>query len=181
MNRRKRIILIILSALLIFSAAACGKSEENPKGEDNTPPASDVEQDPPAQEEPPSEDEEPDPNAPTEGWIPLSDETIKEIQQALYELDVFITPESAFSSPRFYYGTYNGYVILFYSGDICILHSVTVGTERFDYGNYFTIFAYKDGILHNMKDIYDNGGLTDEQISKIAQHHRSLYDTSIWS
>ena len=106
----KRIILIILSALLVLSVVACGKAEEKPKGEDNTPP---VEQDPPAQEKPPSEDEEPDPNAPTEGWIPLSDETIKEIQQAFYELDVFITPESAFSSPRFYYGTYNGYVVQF--------------------------------------------------------------------
>ena len=181
MKITKRIILIILSALLIFSAAACGKVEEKPKGEENTLPAGDVEQNPPAQEDPPSEDEEPDPNAPTEGWIPLSDETIKEIQQALYELHGFTTPESAFSSPRFYYGTYNGYVILFSEGQIDILHSVTVGTERFDHGSNFTIFAYKDGILHSMKDIYDNGGLTDEQISKIAQHHRSLYDTSIWS
>jgi len=169
MKITKRIILIILSVLLVLSAAACGKVDDEPKGEENTPP---VEQDPPAQEEPPSEDEEP---SEIEKYT-LPEDLRAEIDAA-YHAKYNDYPNWDFDdvAGAKYYGTYNGYAIVFVGGHTFAEEVETIGEEEFIYGQGFTIFAYKDGVLNLLSDVYyDQKGLTDEDIAKIAEYHRTL-------
>ena len=163
MKITKRIILIILSALLVLSAAACGKAEDDPKGEENTPP---VEQDPPAQEEPPSEIEK----------YTLPEDLRAEIDAA-YHAKYNDYPNWDFDdvAGAKYYGTYNGYAIMFSGSQAFELDVETIGKEEFIYGTGFTIYAYKDGVLNLLSDVYyDKKDLSDEDIAKIAEYHRAL-------
>ena len=78
-----------------------------------------------------------------------------------------------------YYGSYEGYDILFASQDICEITTETIGDIEFEHNFSFALYAYKDGRFHSLKDAYDSGLITDESLKKIGRNHaiieRKLY------
>ena len=174
MNRRKRIILIILSALLIFSVAACGKAEDAPKGEENTPP---VEQDPPAQEEPPSEDEEPSQEEPSDEnrikAYEFPEKLKKEIEDAMYDATGY--PEGSKLPTYIYYGTHSGYSLLYFPTPMDVSHCIYLHPYYKKYpiraGYYFEIHAYKDGAFFPIWEICKQGVFTAEDMEEIYNYH----------
>ena len=76
-----------------------------------------------------------------------------------------------------YYGTYNGYVVLFDEGPLCVMSSEKIGNETFKWGSNFSLYAYKDGQFHELSDVYDEGHINDGQIAQIAQVHKDYFST----
>lgn len=85
-----------------------------------------------------------------------------------------------------YYGTYNGYTVLFSSGMLAVLSEFQIGSYTFKWGSNCNLYAYKDGEFHQLSQVYEAGGITDQQIGEIAaahkayfsQHHNWDYDIS---
>lgn len=106
---------------------------------------------------------------------PLSNEAAKEVEDAWYaETGHTLTLND--DPGRFggmeYYGTCNGYVILFSPGDITVVTELKLGGETFRYPRGFSIFAYRDGVFYNPEYAYENEYLTRADIAVIAQRHR---------
>jgi hypothetical protein len=64
-----------------------------------------------------------------------------------------------------YYGTYNGYVVIYWRYPIAavIMNTVIDGIEL----SGAPIIAWKDGVFHDIKDLYEQGLLTREDILMI--------------
>ena len=73
-----------------------------------------------------------------------------------------------------YYGTYNGYIILFDHGDVCMFGEEKIGKEVFTYGYPIILYAYKDHQFHRLKYIYEQGLICDADIAAIAEKHRTF-------
>ena len=76
-----------------------------------------------------------------------------------------------FMPPMVYYGTHNGYVILFLDGQFTA-RDLRVGNEVFQYTSSFVIWAYKNNVFYELKEVYDNGDLRDCDLAIIAYQHR---------
>ena len=79
--------------------------------------------------------------------------------------------EGYLRGPR-YYGTYNGYVIIFRWGAAQSLWSIKIGKRTFKGGIEFRLFAYKDGEFHLLEDVYEQGLIGDDAIEEIWNTHR---------
>ena len=73
--------------------------------------------------------------------------------------------------PR-YYGTYNGYVILFREGYAEMEAHIVIADYKFRYSMEFRLFAYKSGEFHMLKDVYEQGFVSDETIKSIWEVHQ---------
>lgn len=74
-----------------------------------------------------------------------------------------------------YLGTYNGYVVLFAPGTADMVYWITIGNYTFDYHCGFDLYGYKDGIFHELKDLY-NQGLVDDTDIQSAWEAKEGYD-----
>lgn len=70
-----------------------------------------------------------------------------------------------------YYGTYNDYIILFRATSLDQVQISVIGNSQFTYGSSFVLYAYKDETFYKLGDIYEEGFLSEEDISNIAEHH----------
>ena len=78
-----------------------------------------------------------------------------------------------------YYGTYNGYSILFVEGNLTQISSTTIASRVFRWGTgAVMLYAFKDGQLQELQTVYDCGLLTDEDIGVIWQRHREQFDAN---
>lgn len=78
-----------------------------------------------------------------------------------------------------YYGTCEGYHIVLSPQETMTEQSIvrTIAGYRFSYADYFDLFAYKDGIVRRLEEMYKDGLLNDEQIALIHQcYERFLKD-----
>ncbi len=71
-----------------------------------------------------------------------------------------------------YYGTFGGYEIVFEPGQLTWVETQVIGGESFTYSYSFQLYAYKDWKFHKLKDVYDGGLISQDDIAEIAQIHR---------
>ena len=71
-----------------------------------------------------------------------------------------------------YYGTYQGAVVIFEPvGIIDTVTELEVAGETFVWGYNFQIYVYKDGEICTLKNAYQYGMLTQENIKAIREYH----------
>lgn len=76
-----------------------------------------------------------------------------------------------------HYGSFSGYEIVFVPGNLTSVETKTIGGESFTYSSSFQLYAYKDWEFYKLKDVYDQGLITQEDISQLAKIHREwIYD-----
>ena len=75
-----------------------------------------------------------------------------------------------------YYGTYDGYVIFAVEGALYVATVLRIAGEIFYHHQIMTFFAYKDGEITKLEDLYAAGKISDEAIKKIAEYHREFND-----
>lgn len=71
-----------------------------------------------------------------------------------------------------YYGTYSGYDIVFEPTMLAVVTTMEIGGVEFTCGSSFVLYAHKDGQFHMLRDIYNQGLITAEEITQIGQAHR---------
>lgn len=72
-----------------------------------------------------------------------------------------------------YYGTYGGYTVFFAHGASMAISGKRIGEHLFLNGNGFNLYAFKDGQLHFLADVYDSGAITSDEIGELADIHRA--------
>ena len=82
-----------------------------------------------------------------------------------------------------YYGTFGGYHFVLSSlptvtGEYYKIY--TFGNYSFDYNGQFWLFAYKDGQVIPLEELYENGVLTDAQIAALYHCYRK-YRQQVYS
>jgi len=74
-----------------------------------------------------------------------------------------------------YYGTYNGYIILYSRGQTAVITQTKIGKHLFMHGTGgCQLYAYRDGQFNLLEDIYENGAIRDEDLATIAKIHRTF-------
>ena len=74
-----------------------------------------------------------------------------------------------------YYGSYGNSIIIFYKkGNIGQSHTIEVAGETFDYYNRFEIYVYNEGVFYTIKEAYEKGILSKENIGNIAEYHKGF-------
>ena len=130
-----------------------------------------------------------DPNAP---FVDLPDSTKKEVLKAIAEYkeehprwapdEIFwygeLKPgqETPLTGRNYkygvqYYGTFGGYHIVLSPIVSTGMGpgSRSIGDYRFDYGDSFLLYAYKNGKVRLLSEVYEEGLLNDEQIERLHQ------------
>ena len=75
-----------------------------------------------------------------------------------------------------YLGTYQGYDIIHTPGSIPVLSGIQIGSESFHYFQSFSLLAYKDHEFWELKEVYEMGYISDQEISQIAQVFQAYQD-----
>ena len=109
-----------------------------------------------------------------------SEEAFLEMYIALSEKDYYVDlrkfPERR-PHGELYYGTINGYIVASETtGDLGIGSTFDIAGYTFESGLMFDIFVYKDGEGDTLKEAYEKGWLTKEQIGKIYERHPKTGD-----
>ena len=75
-------------------------------------------------------------------------------------------------SDKRYYGTYNGYIVLF-SEESGWDNRLTIGQDAVEltHGTPFMVYAYKSGVFYTISEAYADGFLSDDDIEQIAVRH----------
>ena len=113
--------------------------------------------------------------------LTLSDEKNAEIQNAWFKktghpLGIWYdpkNPETHLGSCR-YYGSYDGYEIIFNPGVAEMLTTIKIAQQDFIHGSSFVIYAYQDGVFHKLEDVYESGKITADSIQKIFLIHKEI-------
>ena len=77
---------------------------------------------------------------------------------------------------RRYYGKINDCVILASEGAEAVFWSIDIAGYKFEFSNSAIIYVIKDNVIYDIKEAYDLGYLTDEQIALLAERHE-VYET----
>ena len=72
-----------------------------------------------------------------------------------------------------YYGTYNGCIILFFSGGDLEEMNIPVGEYTFTNVGAFSIYVIQNGSLCRLEDYYPEGDITEDQLERIYEIHAS--------
>jgi hypothetical protein len=71
-----------------------------------------------------------------------------------------------------YYGSGNGYDILFMPSDMQAVMDVQIAGKLFS-DNVFDLYAYKDGQFYDLKETYQAGLISEKTVHKAAQLHQN--------
>ena len=85
--------------------------------------------------------------------------------------DILWADETPSGAGRRYYGTDNGYVILCGIGGPECRWTIEIGEYVFKYSCHFWLWAYKDGELFQLKDVYEQGLISDDAIQAAWERH----------
>ena len=81
---------------------------------------------------------------------------------------------------QWYYGTINGYIIIFGEpADVCVSSRMTVADCVFEYGTPFKIYAYRDGEVWTLREAYEEGLLTKDHIKLLEERHVEIVE-GLW-
>lgn len=75
------------------------------------------------------------------------------------------------TSPKVYYGTHNGYVAIFVSGDLCMVQTSVIADVEISHGFSFHIYLYKDGFVIGLEEAYNCGLVPKAVVAAIAEYH----------
>lgn len=77
-----------------------------------------------------------------------------------------------------YYGTINGFAIVQASRGYLVNNTGYTGVAGYGFkaeGYFFELYAYRDGKVYTLYEVYKNGWLTKKQIGVIYERHMELY------
>ena len=75
-----------------------------------------------------------------------------------------------------YYGMFGDVVILFHSASLLdAVETKSIAGEKFMHFKPFDLYAYHNGVLIDLADAYDQGLISAEDISKVAQIHEQFH------
>lgn len=95
--------------------------------------------------------------------------------QAAWLLHHGVIPTLSETSNPFYYGSYDGYDVLFSAGMMTVISSIEIAGEDFKYGSSFNLYAYRDGEFRYLKDVYEDGLISEASIAELAKKHREKF------
>ena len=75
-----------------------------------------------------------------------------------------------------YYGTYDGYSILFQEGALPAVESKDIAGYVFEHYMYFSLHAYADGVFIDLKEAYQEGLVDSSDIAVVAKLHKECND-----
>ena len=77
-----------------------------------------------------------------------------------------------------YYGTFNDCVVVFHivAPFLTVVGRLEVGGQTLVHGTPFEIWIYSDNTFISIKEAYENGILTDVDISKIIEYHNDFFE-----
>lgn len=111
----------------------------------------------------------------------LTDELKKEIEDAWMLKTEHPMDWNQEGSQGFrYYGTYNGFTILFEGGMLCSFSGYRVGDMNFNHTYSCAMLAYHDGEFLDLNEVYSLGYISDADVQQMKQIHvgiqKKLYD-----
>lgn len=80
---------------------------------------------------------------------------------------------------NYYYGNYGGYDIMLDPTNLDAETTLVIGSEVFLCNTSFALYAYRDGQWDLLKEVYDQGLVSSEDIYAIAQYHRKWME-KLW-
>ena len=83
--------------------------------------------------------------------------------------------DTPYGSSFISYGKWGDTEVLFMPSVRPAVHSITVAGSRFDYSSYFTLYAYRDGELAELREAYEKGWLNEAQIAEAAKIHKEVH------
>lgn len=72
-----------------------------------------------------------------------------------------------------YYGTYNGYDILFERTQLTCVTTKEIGGISFTCPQSFVLYAYSDGVFYDLEEAFDKGLISQENLQEAAKIHLS--------
>ena len=106
-----------------------------------------------------------------DGLPALTDEKKQEIETAFgWQPDGWFDAETRYWGHR-YYGSDNGYDILFVGGQMAVSTTKYIAGQGFTYGTAFQLYAYKDGEVVDLEQAYTDGLVSQSAIEQAAQYH----------
>ena len=106
----------------------------------------------------------------------LKDVTPKDAETAELQINaVMLATSHQFVRPLFY-GQFEGYSTFSYEGNFPMVTTITIGSETFKSNWSFSIKAYKDGTLYDVKTLYEQGLISDTSIAQMAAIHSARWN-----
>lgn len=108
----------------------------------------------------------------------LSDRMKKEMQQWYvfgggWARDFYWADDHNGAGKR-YYGTENGYVIYCNRGALPFVCTIEIGEYEFSHSREFWLLAYKDGEVFELKELYEQGLISDDAIKTAWERHNAF-------
>ena len=77
-----------------------------------------------------------------------------------------------------YYGTFEGYMIFMDAGNLSAISEVSIGGRIFRWGSAsLRLIAYKNGTPYDLRELYNDGDISDTAIDAILQRHKEYHAT----
>ena len=119
-------------------------------------------------------------NTETEKLPAISDDLKARIEQAWFASERQLrwdTKENQKGSAR-YYGTHDGFDIFLFVNDVppnCLsYYSSVIATTRFEFDCSCTLYAYQNGNVYRLRDLYNSGGISAKAVASVAKLHEKL-------
>lgn len=75
-----------------------------------------------------------------------------------------------------YYGSYNGYDILFEGTELTCVTTKEIGGVSFTCAQSFVLYAYSDGVFYELEEAFAHGLISEENLQEAAKIHLSYQD-----
>ena len=108
----------------------------------------------------------------------LSDKLREEILQLYehYPESHFINDDEDTVAGMQYYGTYNGYAVLFDAGVMEVVTELEIDGRVFKWGSGgISLLAYKNGQMLGVKELYESGDMTGDDLDAILIKHKEYF------
>ena len=184
-NTVTKVISIIMVLILLLTAfAGCGDAMYEDK---ETTPSVNLGAEPDEPNEPDGDDgeKEIDPTRvfTLDSLEPLSKEKQEEVEAAWKEKKGYdllwretVLANGKVTSEDRYYGTFNGGVVIFHpiADNLTVGGSMEIGGQKIKFGKMFEIWIYKNNDFIEIKEAYESGLLSDDNVMAIVEYHNEF-------
>lgn len=74
----------------------------------------------------------------------------------------------------FCYGEFENCTVIFMPTNLAVITEITVADLVFSYGSSFVLYGYHNGTFYELADAFDNGYISNEDISKTVEVHDKI-------